>query len=115
LSLPNIETLKPASSLELIKQAREPEDITTAVVRHMCSMQFGGWGVGAKITNDDALNVIIFRLHSDAGRARTVPINSNVVVNEWFDIIIITPDAVTGSGQLELDIVPFKEAIRANR
>jgi len=115
MSLPGIESLKPASSLDLIKNAREPEDFTTTVIRHMCSMEFGGWGVGAKITNDDALNTIIFRLHSDRGRARIVPINSNVTVNEWFDIIIVTPDAVTGSGQLELDIVPFKEAIRAKR
>jgi len=112
LSLPNVQRLKPASSLELLKESREPEDFTTAAVRHFCSMEFGGWSPGAKITNDDALNTIIVRLHSDRGRARIVPINSELTINEWFDIIHITPDSGTGTGQLELDIVPFKEAFR---
>jgi len=112
LSLPGIERLKPASSLELLKVAREPEDFTTAAVRHFCSMEFGGWGVGAKIINNDSVNEITYRLHSDRGRARIVPISAEIEVNEWFDIIIVTPDAVLGSGQLELDIVPFREAFR---
>jgi len=75
-------------------------------------MEFGGWGVGAKITNDDALNTVVVRLHSDQGRARIVPINSELTINEWFDIIIVTPDSGTGSGQLEMDIVRFKEAFK---
>lgn len=112
MSLPGIERLKPASSLELIKNAREPEDFTTTEVSHFCSMEFKGYGVGAKIINDDALNTITYRLHSNRGRARIVPINSEIEINEWFDIIIITPDGTTGSGQLELDIVSFKDAKR---
>lgn len=75
-------------------------------------MEFKGWGVGAKIINNDGLNTITYRLHSNRGRARTVPINSDIEVNEWFDIIIVTPNAVTGSGQLELDIVNFADAKR---
>lgn len=110
MSLPGIELLKPASSTELEKTARDPEDFTITQISHFCSMQFGGWGVGAKITNDDPTNTVIFRLHSNRGRARTVPVNSNVTINEWFDIIIVTPDPVTGLGQLELDIVSFQEA-----
>jgi len=115
LSLPGIERLKPASSLELLKVSREPEDFTTAAIRHFCSMEFRGWGVGAKIINDDSANVITYRLHSDRGRARTVPISSEIEVNEWFDIIVVTPNAVTGLGQLELDIVPFREAFRTQK
>jgi len=115
LSLPSIERLKPASSLELLKVAREPEDFTTAAVRHFCSMEFGGWAVGAKIINDDSANTITYRLHSDRGRARIVPLSSEIEVNEWFDIIVITPNAVTGLGQLELDIVPFLEAFRSKK
>jgi len=110
LSLPGIETLKPASSTELEKISREPEDFTTAVVRHFCSMEFHAWGVGAKIINNDSLNTITYRLHSDRGRARIVPIDSEITINEWFDVIIVTPDAVSGSGQLELDVVPFADA-----
>ena len=112
MSLPPIETLKPASSTELIKNSREPEDFKAAVIRHMCSMEFGGWGVGAKIINDDAFNTIIYRLHSDRGRARVVPVNSEIEVNEWYDIIIVTPNAATGTGQLEIDTVNFKDAKR---
>lgn len=112
MSLPGIELLKPASSLELVKISREPEDFTTAVIRHFCSMEFLGWGVGAKIINNDSIANVVFRLHSDQGRARTVRPSTEVDINEWFDIIIITPDPATGSGQLELDVVPFKEAIK---
>jgi len=110
LSLPGIESLKPASSLELRKNAREPEDFTTTEISHFCSMEFGGYGVGAKIINNDSLNEITFRLHSNRGRARIVPINSEIEISEWFDIIIVTPDATSGSGQLELDIVSFQDA-----
>lgn len=112
MSLPGIEFLKPAASDELLKISREPEDFTTAQVSHFCSMEFGGYGVGAKIINNDAANEITYRLHSNRGRARIVPIASEVTINEWFDIIIVTPDAVTGMGQLEIDVVPFKEALK---
>lgn len=110
MSLPPIEALKPASSLELKKIPREPIDFTTAEIAFLLSMQFDGWGVGAKIINNDPLATITYRLHSNRGRARIVPLNSEITVTEWFDIIIVTPNAVSGSGQLELDIVPFDEA-----
>jgi len=115
LSLPNIEELKPASSNELIKIAREPENFTTTEISHFCSMEFGGFGVAAKIINNDALNEITYRLHSNRGRARIVPISSEIEINEWFDIIIITPDATTGTGQLEIDVVPFRDAKRVKQ
>jgi len=112
MSLPPPETLKPASSLELIKISRLPEDFTTAVVSHFCSMEFMGYGVGARIINNDAAANLVYRLHSNRGTARVVPPSSEVVINEWFDIIILTPDAVTGAGQIEIDVVPFKDARR---
>ena len=110
MSLPNPEFLKPASSLELRKVSRLPEDFTTVVLAHFCSMEFGGYGVGAKIINNDSLNTVTYRLHSDRGTPRIVPVSSEIEINEWFDIIVITPNAVTGAGQLELDIVSFEEA-----
>jgi len=112
LSLPNPELLKPASSLDLLKISRLPEDFTTLVVSHFCSMEFGGYGVGAKIINNDLADVVTYRLHSNRGTPRIVPINSEIEINEWFDIIILTPNAVSGAGQLELDIVPFNEALK---
>jgi len=112
VSLPNIRLLKPQSSLEIVTETRSPEDFTTAVISHFCSMEFGGYCVRAKIINNDALNTITYRLHSNRGTARTVPISSEIIINEWFDIIVITPNAVSGMGQLELDIVPFNEALK---
>jgi len=112
LSLPSLRLLKPQQSLEIETETRSPEDFTTAVVNHFCSMEFGGWCVRALIVNNDSLNTITYRLHSNRGTARIVPINSQIEINEWFDIITITPDPVSGSGQLELDIVPFAEALK---
>jgi len=110
LSLPAINLLKPRQSLDLKIDSRLPENFTTAVVNHFCSMEFGGWAVAAKIINNDAINTLTFRLHSNRGTARVVPVSSEIEINEWFDIIVITPNAVSGTGQLELDIVPFDEA-----
>jgi len=78
-------------------------------------MEFGGYAVRAKIINNDALNTITYRLHSNRGTARIVPISSEIIINEWFDIIVITPNAVSGMGQLEIDVVPFNEALKKVR
>jgi len=115
MSLPPIGNLKPASSLELEKIPREPEDFTTTQVGHFCSMEFRGYGVGAKIINNDPSNTITYRLHSNRGRARIVPVAGEITVLEWFDIIIVTPNAVTGMGQLELDIVGFEDSKRVRK
>jgi len=112
MSLPQINTLKPRQSLDLIIDSRQPENFTTVNVNHFCSMEFGGWGVGARVINNDAIATCTVRLHSNRGTAIIIPVASEIEINEWFDIIIIEPNAVTGNGQLELDIVPFKEARR---
>ena len=110
VSLPSIELLKPESSLELKRESRLPEDFALLDIHHFCSMEFGGWGVGARIINNDALSTCTVRLHSDRGTARVIPPSSELTIAEWFDIIIIEPSAVSGSGQLELDIVKFEDA-----
>jgi len=115
LSLPDIQLLKPRQSTELNINSRLPEDFTTAVLSHFCSMEFGGWAVGARIINNDTVNELTYRLHSNRGTPRIVPVSSEIEINEWFDIIILTPDAVTGAGQLELDIVPFNEAVKSGK
>jgi len=112
VSLPDARVLKPIQSLDLDIIPREPQNFTTAAINLFCSMQFGAWGIRAKIINNDAVNTITYRLHSNRGTARIVPISSEITINEWFDILIVTPNAVTGSGQLELDLVPFAAARR---
>jgi len=121
LSLPDLSLLKTRQSTELNVKSANVEDFTTSKVSKMISMQFGGWGVGAKITNNDGAANVIYRLHSDRGISTTrpddriVPVNSSVTINEWFDILIIYPDSSTGSGQLEIDYVTFEDARRINK
>jgi len=112
MSLPNTDILKPRQSTTLNVKSIEPINFTTAAVNIFNSMQRGGWGVGAKIINNDAINTITYRLHSNRGTARVVPVSSEVSINEWFDILIVTPNAVTGTGQLEIDYVSFEDARR---
>jgi len=112
MSLPNVDILKPRQETNLDVKSADPEDFTTATLSKMCSMQFGGWGVGARIINNDATNVLVYRLHSNRGTARTIPISSEITVNQWFDILILEPNGTTGAGQLELDYVLFKDARR---
>jgi len=112
LSLPNLEILKPAQSTELNRVPLEPINFTTSNVNFFLSMQRGGWGVAAKIINNDSLKPVTFRLHSNRGTGRIVPISSEVTINEWFDILIVEPDGTSGQGQIEIDIVRFAEAKR---
>jgi len=112
MSLPSTELLKPRQSTQLDVKSIDPINFTTANVNIFNSMQRGGWGVGAKIINNDAVNQIIYRLHSNRGTARIVPISSEISINEWFDILIVEPDGTTGSGQLEIDYVLFADARR---
>jgi len=115
LSLPNLQELRPAQSTELNRVALNPTNFTTATVTFFLSMQQGGWGVAAKIINNDAANSCTFRLHSNRGVARIVPPSSEITINEWFDILIIEPDATDGQGQVEIDIVRFQEAKRRQK
>jgi len=114
MSLPQIDFLKPENSLELKRQSRLPENFTTTAIRHFCSMEFGGYGVAAKVVNNDSTNTLSVILHNPGNTARIIPVNSELIITEWFDIIIITPDGTTGSGQLELDIVLFPDTRAKN-
>jgi len=112
MSLPSLELLKPESSLELKRQSRLPEAFTTANINHFCSMEFGGYGIHARIINTDALASCTVRLHNPGNIARVIPPSSELIIDEWFDIIRIEPNGVSGAGQLELDIVLFKDATK---
>lgn len=103
---------KPASSDEIPFEAREPEDFTTAVLNHSCVLEFNRVCKRARIVNEDTVNNLTVRLHSNTGAARVIPPNSDAVINEWFSDIFITPDNVTGNGQLELDLVKIEDARR---
>jgi len=106
----NVSQLKSASDDTVPSSNREPEAFTTVVIRHETLLEFGMIGKGARIINDDVLNDLTYRLHSNRGLARIIPPSSEITIQEWYSQIHIEPDAVTGLGQLELELATFKDA-----
>jgi len=110
VSFINFADLRPVSDIDIPFNAREPENFTTVVVNHSTALEFARICKQARIINNDAVNVITFRLHSNRGTARVIPLSSEITINEWFSDIFITPDGVTGDGQLEMDLVKIEDA-----
>lgn len=83
---------------------------TTAVLIIDALTQFQSYIKAFRIVNADGTNVVTYIQGSLAGTVKTVPINSEVVANGWESFIQITPNAVTGGGFIELDLVERKYA-----
>lgn len=64
----------------------------------------------ARIINDDAVNAITLQVGSDQAPVQSIPPNSDETFDGWFSKIIVTPNAVTGAGFLEIDLVDPKDA-----
>jgi len=112
LSSVNFGNFKAASDINIPFEARLPENFTTSRVAHDTVFEFASVCKKARIVNLDATNNLTVRLHSDRGAARIIPPNSDAEILEWFNVIIVEPNAVTGNGQLELDIVKIEDARR---
>jgi len=108
----DLSNLRSVNDDQMPFESREPENFTTAVLNHSTVLEFAKLCKGAKIINNDATNEVTYRLHSNRGTARFVPVNSEVEIIEWFSDIFIIPDGVTGTGQLEMDLVKFEDARR---
>jgi len=115
LSFVDFSNFKAVSDDTIPFEAREPEDFTTAALNHSTALEFAKVCKKAKIINNDAINQIVFRVHSNRGTARTVPPNTEITINEWFSDLFIVPDAVTGAGQLEMDLVLIQDARRVKQ
>lgn len=115
MSFVNFSEFRAASSLEIPFTTREPESFTTTVLNHSTVLEFGLVCKGARITNDDTIANLTVRLHSNRGAARIVPPSAEITLTEWFSDIFITPNAVSGTGTLELDVVKIKDALRPKR
>lgn len=63
-----------------------------------------------RIINDDNINPILLQVGSVQAPIQSIPPNSDESFNGWFSKIIIIPNAVTGKGFLELDLVQSKDA-----
>lgn len=111
----NFSDFKSASDDEIPSQNREPEAFTTVAIRHDALLEFGLIGKGARIINDDVLNDLIYRLHSNRGIARVIPPAGEIIVQEWYSQIHVEPDGVSGAGQLELELATLKDARRDTR
>jgi len=110
VSFVNYENLKASSDIDIPFFPRDPENFTTAVLNHSTVLEFSRICKRARIINNDAVNQLIFRVHSNRGTARIVPPSTELTINEWFSDIFITPDGVTGDGQLEMDLVKIEDA-----
>lgn len=105
---------------EALKAATDPtisyssfiENFTTTQIRHDFLLEQGKLSKSVKITNNDGINNVTYRLHSPSDTLRTVPPNSEVTLDDWTSYLEINPNAVTGSGQLEADLVVSKEAYK---
>lgn len=106
------QNLKSATDDQIVSSNREPQAFTTTAIRHDTILEFGLIGKGARIINTDGTNNLTYRLHSNRGIARIIPPSSEILIQEWFNQIHVEPDGVTGQGQLELELVQFKDAVR---
>lgn len=101
--------LKAPSDLNLFFET-QIIDFTTAQVRIDSLLQFNQLIKAVRITNNDALANVTFRVGSPSGLLRTIPLSSSGALTEWTSYLEINPSAVSGSGQIEIDLVPLVDA-----
>jgi len=106
----DVQTLKSASDDLIPSFLREAENGTTSVISHNSIYEFGLICKGVRIINNDSLNNLNVQLHSDTATNLIVPPSSELVLEEWFAVIICTPDGTTGDFQLTLELSDIREA-----
>jgi len=108
----NVQSLKSASDDNIPSFLRSVEVGTTANIFHNTLLEFGLIGKGARIVNNDSVNSLGFKLHSNfVNQAeQVIPISSEFIINEWFSEIFLIPDGTTGSFQLTLELASLEEA-----
>lgn len=109
MSTVNPESLKSPAS-DKIPFLTRPEIIGVATITHDSLNEFQKIIKSVKIVNDDGVNNLQYRTQSPSSPLRTVPPNSEDTFDEWTSFLQIIPNAVTGAGLLELDLVEPKDA-----
>jgi hypothetical protein len=93
----------------------EPINFTNAAVRRNFALELNLVAKEARIENNDSVQNITVRLHSNRGVPRTVPPNSELIIRQWFSEIHVEPNAgATGTSQLEVSLVRPEDARRRN-
>jgi len=106
----NVEELKSASDDNVPSFLRSAEVGTTTAIRHNTIFEFGKIGKGARIVNLDPTNPLVIRLHNNRATAQSIPISSELSLNEWFAEIHCEPNGTTGTFQLTLELATLNEA-----
>lgn len=103
--------LKSASDLN-IPFTEFPQAIGITVITIDTMQRFNQLIKSVRIANDDVLQPLTYRTQSLSGLLKTVGPSSEVTFNQWGSFIQINPNAVSGDGLLELDLVEPKDAQR---
>jgi len=85
---------------------------TTAQLIRDCLTQFGSYARAFRIVNNDAAAVLTYRQGAADAPLKTIPILSEVFVEGWESYIEINPNAGTGLGFLELDLIDRFTALK---
>ena len=106
--------LKSASSLD-IPFTEFPQAIGLVQITIDTMQRFNQLIKSVRIVNDDAVSPLTYRTQSPSGILKTVDQASEVTFDQWGSFIVINPNAVTGEGLLELDLVEPRDAKRTRR
>ena len=106
--------LKSAQNILISRLNIQPEEFTTSNLIHDYGIENGMIAIGARVENKDATNTCTVRLHTANGTARVIPAKTAITINEWFEAIYIEPNAGTGTGTLQIELVRPIDARRTD-
>jgi len=105
----NFDVLKAASRLDIPFLNRKVP-FTTAQVLIDSLQQFQRLIKSYRIVNRDAVAQLTYRIKSPSGTLETVEQSTEVSDDDWTSFLEINPNAVTGSGVVELELVKPQDA-----
>jgi len=86
---------------------------TTAVTPFFPAEQLTKVAIRIVIDNQDPTNALTFTKNGVGGTVFTIPPNSIAIIeNELIDGIVVTPNAVTGVGQITADLAVRSELVK---
>jgi len=84
---------------------------TTANITFNFNELFKSLASAMRINNEDGTNVLRYRLNGSVNTVE-LPAGGRDPIATWVEQIDIEPNAVTGLGTIQLDLVPIAEAIQ---
>lgn len=105
MSQVEIRKLKGINNTDLVWDTL-PFPFTIAVLRHDFLQEYASYVRAFRVVNEDAINSLSYRQDSRSKQAVTLDPSSIDNQEGWTSLIEVTPNAVTGVGFLEVDLVP---------